>query len=68
MASRPIALGLSALLFIGSVGTSRAQSDDKDCSDFSTWQEARAFYEANRPGDPHGLDADNDGVACETMR
>lgn len=41
---------------------------DRDCSDFSSWNEAQAFYEANGPGDPHRLDADNDGIACEALR
>lgn len=37
---------------------------DRDCSDFSTQAEAQAFFEAAGTGDPHRLDADNDGVAC----
>lgn len=45
-----------------------AFANDVDCSDFRTWQEAQAFYIANLPSDPHGLDADNDGVACEALR
>jgi hypothetical protein len=39
---------------------------DLDCADFNTQQEAQA--ELNRdPSDPHGLDADNDGIACEHL-
>lgn len=49
-------------------GPAWAQAGDRDCSDFRSWQEAQAFYEANRPGDPHRLDADNDGIACESLR
>lgn len=41
---------------------------DRDCSDFSSWRDAQDFYEAGGPGDPHGLDADGDGVACEALR
>ncbi|MBL1438350.1 MAG: excalibur calcium-binding domain-containing protein [Rhodobacteraceae bacterium] len=41
---------------------------DKNCSDFSTWQQAQAFFIANQPGDRHGLDRDNDGIACESLR
>jgi len=41
--------------------------DDKDCSDFSTHAEAQAFFESQRSGDPHGLDRDGDGLACETL-
>lgn len=42
---------------------------DKNCSDFKTQVEAQTFYE--RQGgpiiDPHDLDRDNDGVACESL-
>jgi micrococcal nuclease len=36
---------------------------DFDCRDFSSQLEAQA---AMAGGDPHGLDADGDGDACET--
>ncbi|WP_425430647.1 excalibur calcium-binding domain-containing protein [Devosia indica] len=39
-----------------------------DCSDFNSWREAQDFYERAGPGDPHRLDADNDGIACESLR
>lgn len=41
---------------------------DRDCGDFSNWRDAQDFYEASGDADPHGLDADNDGIACETLR
>ena len=37
---------------------------DKDCSDFSSQGEAQGYL---LPGDPHGLDADGDGVACDSL-
>jgi micrococcal nuclease len=42
-------------------------NNDRDCSDFATQSEAQRFFEGEGgPGtDPHGLDADNDGIACE---
>ncbi|WP_366144019.1 excalibur calcium-binding domain-containing protein [Devosia sp.] len=40
---------------------------DMDCSDFRTQREAQDFYERSGPGDPHRLDRDGDGVACETL-
>ncbi len=42
---------------------------DYDCDDFSTWQEAQALFTAEGgPGDdPHGLDRDSDGVACQSL-
>jgi hypothetical protein len=51
-----IALGLGAQL----PGT--ASAADLDCADFSSQAEAQ---ENLLPGDPHGLDGDSDGVACE---
>lgn len=41
---------------------------DRDCSDFATQAAAQAFYLANGgPGsDPHRLDADGDGRACDS--
>jgi len=49
--------------------TGQAQiSGDKDCSDFDTWEDAQAFFEAAGPGDPHRLDGDSDGVACQNLR
>lgn len=40
---------------------------DVDCSDFDTEAEAQRFFEENGPGDPHFLDADGDGRACEAL-
>jgi micrococcal nuclease len=42
---------------------------DRDCSDFRTWAEAQDFYEAagGPASDRHRLDANNDGIACETL-
>jgi micrococcal nuclease len=42
---------------------------DRDCADFRTHAEAQAFFiAAGGPGsDRHRLDADHDGIACETL-
>lgn len=53
----------------GNTQTPRSSNmPDRDCSDFRTWQEAQSFYEASGPGDPHRLDGDHDGIACEGLR
>ncbi|MEU3626139.1 excalibur calcium-binding protein [Amycolatopsis coloradensis] len=39
---------------------------DLDCKDFQYQEEAQAEYEKDR-SDPHGLDDDKDGIACETL-
>ena len=43
-------------------------AQDRDCRDFLSQQEAQRFFEQAGPGDPHNLDADNDGIACEGLR
>lgn len=47
-----------------------AQAADKDCSDFGTWKQAQNFYKRHGGPryDPHRLDADHDGIACESLR
>jgi hypothetical protein len=45
---------------------SEAQDGDLDCADFATQEEAQAELERD-PSDPHGLDADSDGIACEHL-
>ena len=49
-------------------GASRGSSDrDRDCADFDTQAEAQRFFEAHQPGDPHRLDGNGDGEACESL-
>lgn len=46
------------------------EGDLYNCSDFDTQAEAQACYDhcwALGYGDVHGLDGDNDGVACESL-
>lgn len=39
---------------------------DRDCGDFATQKAAQVFFLQNSPStDPHRLDADGDGVACD---
>ena len=57
----PVAASLSS--------NSPDEFEDRNCGDFDTWQEAQTFYEAEGgPGsDPHRLDGNGDGVACESL-
>lgn len=58
---------LAGMLFAG-VGPASAFVD-RDCGDFSTQAAAQRFY-VNNGGpqrDPHRLDADNDGKACDSL-
>ncbi len=47
-----------------------AAAADKDCSDFSSWRQAQKFFKKHGGPryDPHRLDADDDGIACEDLR
>ena len=46
-----------------------AHAADRDCGDFGTQKQAQDFFlGAGGPrSDPHALDADGDGIACETL-
>lgn len=65
-------LTLAALAAIAAVALSAppVSAADKDCSDFSTWRQAQRFYKKHGgpKKDPHRLDADHDGIACEDLR
>lgn len=53
----------------GYSGPYEPNGPDRDCGDFATHAEAQAFfYAAGGPArDPHKLDGDGDGVACESL-
>lgn len=55
---------LAAALLVLSVMPATAAAEDYDCSDFSNQAEAQEHL---LPGDPYGLDGDNDGIACEDL-
>lgn len=41
---------------------------DRNCADFATWRAAQDFFENAGADDPHGLDRDHDGIACEGLQ
>ncbi|WP_193613178.1 thermonuclease family protein [Nocardioides lijunqiniae] len=51
------------------VSAPTAQAADKDCGDFPNQAAAQNFYINNGgpDSDPHGLDSEGDGVACESL-
>jgi endonuclease YncB( thermonuclease family) len=49
-------------------GPGETSVKDRDCSDFSSHRAAQSFFERHQPGDPHNLDGDGDGVACESLQ
>lgn len=43
------------------------QGPDVNCDDFSSQSEAQEFFKFTGSGDPHQLDSDGDGIACESL-
>jgi hypothetical protein len=58
------------MALIGPLGCGDDNDDDRNCDDFASQAEAQAFFlaQGGPSRDPHGLDADNDGIACEELR
>lgn len=57
---------VAGLLVIAGTGAP-AYAVDRDCGDFDTQAAAQRFFLNNSPGlDPHGLDSEGDGIACES--
>jgi excalibur calcium-binding domain-containing protein len=63
-----VALTLSGFAASASGQTATASFRDRDCADFSSQAQAQHFFKKHHPNrDPHGLDADHDGIACEDL-
>lgn len=58
-------LAALAMVMLVAAPAAMAQSDDLDCADFDSQADAQAELRSD-PSDPNGLDAEDDGVACET--
>lgn len=59
-----LALGVSSTL------PSAQAFRDRDCSDFKTQKQAQRFFKktgGSKKRDPHRLDSDRDGRACEEL-
>jgi len=66
-AAATTALALLASLFVWFAGAP-AHAFDKDCADFATQEDAQVYFldKGGPTYDPDALDADGDGVACES--
>lgn len=62
----PVLAMLAGVLAV--LASSPAQAiADRDCADFATQKAAQIFFLKHSPGsDPHRLDADDDGIACDS--
>jgi competence protein ComEC len=51
------------------VAAQPAVAGDKDCSDFKSQKQAQKFFKKHGgpQRDPHNLDGDDDGIACEDL-
>lgn len=48
-------------------GPAASEFRDRDCGDFASHADAQAFFDQAGPGDPHKLDGDGNGLACEGL-
>lgn len=67
---RRLTVPLLLLVLVGSMAVAQSASAfrDRDCSDFKTHRQAQRFFKKHHPKrDPHRLDADHDGIACEDL-
>ena len=65
--ARALALLLATIGLVGFVQTPSNAVIDRDCGDFNTQGAAQTFFVNAGAGDPHRLDDDGDGRACETL-
>lgn len=56
-----VALTTMLMMLLASMAVAQ---DELNCDDFDSQEEAQAEFDQD-PSDPHGLDGDNDGIACE---
>ena len=68
MRTRRFLAAIAASAFVlASAGPASGVPGDKDCKDFKSQRAAQKFFKGHNPkADPHQLDDDNDGKACET--
>jgi len=65
-----LAVPLVGLSLVGAMATAPTAGAfiDRDCADFATHRQAQRFFNRHHPNrDPHRLDADHDGIACESL-
>ena len=58
------ALCALAVLTVAPTAMAQTEGVPQNCDDFASQADAQAFYNSD-PSDPEGLDADDDGIACE---
>lgn len=62
-----VALLIAVMVMVAVVNQGRSSPRDAyNCADFPDQRTAQLFYELD-PSDPHQLDRDRDGLACESL-
>src|SRR5690349_9728945 len=64
-----LALTGTTFISVATVSAGPAQAKDVNCTDFSNQAAAQSFFlsHGGPTSDPYGLDADGDGIACESL-
>jgi len=63
-----VTVAFATLALFGGLAQPAAAFRDRDCSDFKNQRQAQRFFKkhkGSKKNDPHRLDADHDGRACE---
>ncbi|ANU26118.1 excalibur calcium-binding domain-containing protein [Planococcus versutus] len=71
MKKKLVGVLLGSFLVLGSALNVGAVENDKNCDDFASHNDVLAFWYENgysADNDPHDLDRDNDGLACEVTQ
>ncbi|ANU11788.1 cell surface protein [Planococcus antarcticus DSM 14505] len=71
MKKKLVGVVFGSCLVLGSALNVGAVENDKDCGDFASHDDVMAFWYENgynAGNDPHDLDRDNDGLACEVSQ
>ncbi|WP_142828401.1 excalibur calcium-binding domain-containing protein [Planococcus soli] len=71
MKKKLVGIAFGSFLLLGSALNVGAVENDRNCDDFSSHEEVMAFWYENgysAENDPHDLDRDNDGLACEVSQ
>lgn len=57
---------VAAVLLVVAWAPNASAQEEFDCEDFQFQEDAQAVLDQD-PSDPHNLDSDDDGVACESL-
>jgi len=64
-----LSCGAAVQQAVATAAASPSPITNANCSDFATWSQAQAFFiaQGGPAADPHGLDTNHNGIACESL-